>query len=752
MNEVLRLKGVFEQRKNKGGYGKPVLPPGAVVNNKHIFQCRDRLEEIFGYWRRRRELIDGALVDVLYCEVIAKSNRLKKLFTQDSKKQDSDSVVGARFSGDGKKHIITHFVSLDDLSVAIERLNGVGEILEMYFGGRISSGEFESLDTLEIDYASSGLSKTGFAQLVVDMNKVESFSIPDNLSNIEIQGQTLVSFYDVGLSVDDIAEKIGLKYSYRKVDQFTALFDYSDIVKIRQGAPNLVAMHLKNLDEVTCETMTQDMQGQISIPSPSNEPVVGVIDTRFDGRAYFSEWVEYQDLIDEALPVDTDDYKHGTAVSSIIVDGASFNPDLDDGCGRFRVRHFAVGKHDAIDIFHVMSCIEKIVAENKDIKVWNLSLGANTEIQCNSISPVAALLDKIQFEEDVIFVVAGTNKPDRENLPEHMRVGSPADSINSLVVNAVARNGKPASYSREGRVLSFFNKPDVCYYGGDEKTGDDFIRTCTNTGEYKTQGASFAAPWVTRKVAYLMCVLGMSREEAKALLVDAACGWKGVGDDDDLARLKGFGIVPKNIREIVESPSDEIRFIISGISEEYDTYNYNIPVPMDNNEFPYIARATLCYFPCCERRQGVDYTNTELDVYFGRIDNTGKIHSINENYQSIERGNTPAYITENAARRLYRKWDNTKHICQRMKRRMRARKSYDNPLWGVSIKTKERLSAKYGAGLHFGLVVTLKEINGVNRIEDFIRQCQLRGWLVHKVNVENQVDIYNQMQDDLIIE
>ena len=40
-----------------------------------------------------------------------------------------------------------------------------------------------------------------------------------------------------------------------------------------------------------------------------------------------------------------------------------------------------------------------------------------------------------------------------------MLIGAPADSINSLVVNAVNKNNEPASYSRIGKVLSFFNKP-----------------------------------------------------------------------------------------------------------------------------------------------------------------------------------------------------------------------------------------------------------------------------------------------------
>ena len=100
--------------------------------------------------------------------------------------------------------------------------------------------------------------------------------------------------------------------------------------------------------------------------------------------------------------------------------------------------------------------IRNIVASNRDIKVWNLSLGSKLEIKPNFISPEAAELDRIQSEYDAIFVVAGTNIPDGETKRE-MRIGSPADSLNSLVVNAVDFRGKPASYTRVGPVLSFFS-------------------------------------------------------------------------------------------------------------------------------------------------------------------------------------------------------------------------------------------------------------------------------------------------------
>lgn len=150
------------------------------------------------------------------------------------------------------------------------------------------------------------------------------------------------------------------------------------------------------------------------IPHPTNEPVIGVIDTQFNTNVYFSEWVEYKNMLDPNITLSKEDYAHGTSVSYIIVDGPKGNPNLDDGCGRFRVRHFGVATSLGFSSFTVLKMIRDIVASNRDIKVWNLSLGSKLEIKDSFISPEAAELDRIQSEYDVIFVIAGTNIPDGE--------------------------------------------------------------------------------------------------------------------------------------------------------------------------------------------------------------------------------------------------------------------------------------------------------------------------------------------------
>ena len=226
---------------------------------------------------------------------------------------------------------------------------------------------------------------------------------------------------------------------------------------------------------------------------------------------------------------------------------------------------------------------------------------------------------------------------------------SPADSLNSIVVNSIRRDGRPASYTRKGNGLSFFNKPDVAYYGGDY---DNKIIAYAPWREEEVQGTSFAAPWISRKLCYLIDIMGMTREVAKALLIDSAAGWEYKKSTYRNKDVVGYGIVPIDIQQILSTSNDEIKFVLYGTSESYKTTNYAIPIPIDgDNKYPFIARATLCYFPECSRSQGVDYTNRELSLAFGRVGADGRIKDINENVQD-ENG---VHIGERQSRKDFRK-------------------------------------------------------------------------------------------------
>ena len=737
MNTLLQLKGHFEQRKNPNRPGPRNLPANQELKISHVSDLKRQLSDLADFWTDKT-LFNKALVSVHYNDVVAKSNRIKDLLSE-SPKGANESIVGARFdeSENSIKHVITHCVRRDTIKKAATELGDCIKVLSAQFAGKISVSQINDINANKI--VINGMPKTKFVSLIVDCFHVDYINIDTDKDSV--QERSIVTLFETDVRSSQILRQLGISESkYQQIDDSTFVMNPDQFEIIRDAAPYLIAMTVSDITDIPAVHADDiDEDPNFSIPKPTNEPVIGVIDTHFQGNVYFRDWVEYHNEQSQDIELLPNDYDHGTMVASIIVDGPALNPRLEDNCGRFRVRHFGVAKDGRTSSSSVMRAVKRIVAENKDIKVWNFSLGSELEISKNFISPEAAVLDKIQFENDVVFVVSGTNKPDDE--PSKKRLGAPADSINSIVVNAVDFEQIPAPYSREGPVLSFFNKPDVSYYGG---TNEERINVYAPFGKKATYGTSFAAPWIARKMAFLIYKMGLTREVAKALLIDAAAGWK----RNDSSEVVGYGVVPKRIDNIVRCENDEIRFVISEVSELFDTYNYNIPVPVYQDYQPFIAKATLCYFPKCSRSQGVDYTDTELDLHFGRVKDNG-IKSIDSNIQNDE---GKFFLREGRARQLYRKWDNIKLIGEVLKNSPRAKKLYGDGRWGISLKTKERLLGNAGKGLAFGLVITLKEINGQNRMEEFVRLCALRGWLVNRIDVENQLEIFNKADADIVFD
>ncbi|MDE6016210.1 MAG: S8 family peptidase [Acetatifactor sp.] len=750
MNNLLEVKVRYNHGKRTGAPILVNLRKNGETDVRKIEQLQENLRAIVRYYESTHKYLKGYLIDVNYNDIIAKSKRISELLRPSGKKTN-DIVVGARFSDapEGQEnHIITYYVDENTINKTLEKLDETKRFLVEKLGGRAVPENFNESKEKKNDLDYEGYSKKeSIRNMIVDCSVVESLSVP-NVTADTNKESFLLTFFQTECSLSEMLEKLKIDryqypYTFYGKDTISVNRDLYQILQDR--VPYMISMISSDLSQITLEAFDQSKQRyERAIPKPSNEPTIGVIDNLFDEGVYFSEWVENTDYLDEFEPIGGRDVSrdHGTEVTSIIVDGPSLNPWLDDGCGRFKVRHFGVCV-DRISVPRLVNKIRKIVNDNPDIHVWNLSLGTDDEVSKNFISYDGSALDELQASKNIIFVVSGTN--DNRNEKEGMlRVGSPADSLNAVVVNSVKRNGLPASYTRKGTILSFFNKPDVSYYGGDYEEGER-IRACSSKDIEEVYGTSFAAPWIARKLSFLIDIMGFSREVAKALIIDSAAGWEFKTSTYRIQNQIGYGIVPIKISDILESDNREIRFVLYGTASSYITSNYSIPVPRDSdNKYPFIARATMCYFPQCSRVQGVDYTSRELSLKFGRVNGNGEIVDINENIQD-EVGHA---ASERQSRKDFRKWENTKFISKILKKN-RALNSYDERLWGISIVSKERLTTSMTSNINFGVVVTLREINGVNRIQDFITACTLRGWIVNEINLENRLTLYNKNQEEI---
>ena len=181
----------------------------------------------------------------------------------------------------------------------------------------------------------------------------------------------------------------------------------------------------------------------------------------------FSGLVEELDCVEEEK--DEEGIYHGTIVSGAALYGSlNLNENEITKCPTIGVEHFRVFpiKNLDYDLYEIIDIIEKVVPKNKDIKIYNISFGPPGPILDDSISRFTYALDKLAYEEDVLFVVAVGN--DGENILN--RIQAPADLVNGLGIGAYTyegRNLSRAKYScigngREGAKM----KPDLLAFGG----------------------------------------------------------------------------------------------------------------------------------------------------------------------------------------------------------------------------------------------------------------------------------------------
>lgn len=739
MNDAILLKGQFLSGGRLSGGGFEPIPSKERLCTDKIRRLISELAVVIDFWEKDTFGINP-LIRVEYIKIVPKSHRMRRILKV-SGRECNDLIAGAEISESSPfHHIITYSVPIFVLKTSVSLLRNICQVIDSEFNSIITAEDANDIRLGKRLFHSRLFTKTGFLEIISDCYYIESFSVRTKAN--AIKGNRLVSFYRTGLSSEELSRKLGIS-PFGKLDDDTWHLKSTEIENINKIAPYLISMSVRDFSQYSLlPENTYDTSSDFIIPDPDDEPVIGVIDTLFDEEAYFSKWVEFHNELSSEIETTSDDYVHGTEVSSLIVDGPALNHHLDDGCGRFRVRHFGIAKATRMDSLQIVRDIDRIVRSNQDIKVWNLSLGSVFEISRNSISPEAAVLDRLQYELDVIFTISGTNNGREDH--GYPFIGAPADSLNSLIVNSISPySDEPVSYSRKGPVLNFFTKPDVSVPGGIR--GGDEITVYSPRGIVRTYGTSFAAPWIARKLAYLIHIMNIPREAAKAMLIDAAAGWN---TDRKWQDVIGYGRVPVRIEDIIKCSDDEIRFIVSGISQDYETSAYNIPVPVHNGVHPFAARFTMCYFPHCSRNQGVDYTDTELSIQFGRLNN-GRIESIDKNQQG---DSNKINLSEEKARKEFCKWANVKHVAEKYSERSRSKKMYGSGLWGVIIRRTERLDNDRKKPLHFSIVVTLKNIDGENLSEQFIRLCRAHNWFTEKLDQKVFTELYAEANEEVEFE
>ena len=257
MNSILQLRGTLNQRPNSGRQGPPNIPKGAKsVESIHLKRLLKELKELDSYWQTEK-LITGALIDIHYIDVIAKSNRISGYFNKG--KKSNESVVGACFDRtDVKhpKHIITHYISNEALTDTIVKVENSIRLLDAIFNGTIKHDQIDSIKNKGIKFEDYSLSESVFLNIVVDSYYIESFSVPNREANAD--NNQIITIYKTDDDVLSILQSIGITINPGKMlgnneTAPTLLLQPDEIGLLQSKAPYLIAMSVNDLTKLSTD-------------------------------------------------------------------------------------------------------------------------------------------------------------------------------------------------------------------------------------------------------------------------------------------------------------------------------------------------------------------------------------------------------------------------------------------------------------------------------------------------------------------
>lgn len=277
---------------------------------------------------------------------------------------------------------------------------------------------------------------------------------------------------------------------------------------------------------------------------------------------------------------------HGTAVCGTILHGClsgksgKILPTPFVSINSYRV--LPLLDQNDIELYEVIDAIENIVPSEKDVKLYNISLGPAGAILDDSISRFTYALDRLTYhveegETNPLFSIAVGNQGYLEH--PFNRIQAPSDMVNGLAIGAYtfSEDGSKtrAYYScigegREGAKI----KPDVLEFGGTAE--HPFIVASNNENQVIGEaGTSLASPLAVHKIGKLMAKSeNITPHLGRTLLIHSA------EYNENLSIYEqGFGFCQNDIDNILTCTDNDVTILYSGTLLEAQTVKLPIFSP-----------------------------------------------------------------------------------------------------------------------------------------------------------------------------
>jgi subtilisin family serine protease len=475
-------------------------------------------------------------------------------------------------------------------------------------------------------------------QFKTDISKISSLDIlrpteqilgiDDNWQSGRLEAVLHPFYLDKQLSLSQfitLIEKSGLNKNNVKVKQYGEGVSFLSFIGNREMLTSISGYNpLRTVHPLLMRNLPSLSRGQIINGGPQipdfkkkSSIVVGVIDGGTErNNPYLQNYVVSEDAVSE--PEHSEYVSHGTQVCGTVLYGPlnDFNANAKLPEPFVSVKSFRVLSSNTIDpdLYDVIDAIEKIIPANRDISVYNLSLGPKGPILDDSISRFTFSCDLLSKQFEILFCVAVGNDGE---ITGYDRIQSPSDSVNSLAVGAYTkRNGnlQKAPYScigpgREGNKL----KPDLLAFGGCDQTPIHLIGSSVGQKVWN-MGTSFASPIVAGAVGL---IIGGSNKAinsltGRALIVHSVSEKNGIGHSLNL----GHGILPESMNDVITCKDKSYTLIYQGEIEPGKFAEFQIPWVNEIIQGRAILRWTVSVLTDVDAQSPDDYTSSSVETVF----------------------------------------------------------------------------------------------------------------------------------------
>ena len=393
--------------------------------------------------------------------------------------------------------------------------------------------------------------------------------------------------------------------------------------------------------EVTLDVLGYTHIVEPKAPKDDEEyPIVGILDTGIADNTYLHPWKTQETFTN--YPDEYKDQMHGTFVSGIVEYGDELNGSSYTalpGVRLFDATVYPDTNREHIYVDELVEHIREAIGRHSDIKIWNLSLGTDSEADLNEFSDFGMALDSIQDEYDVLIIKSAGNCSNFMKQMPKGRIAKSADSVRSLVVGSLAHQkglhdyaepDMPSPFTRVGPGPSSIVKPDLVFYGGN--AGMNGTTPCT-TGVpsfspdgviTRMPGTSFSTPWITRMAAELSYSM---QEDFDSLLIRALLIHNAkypahceMNMADKVTQM-GFGM-PISVQEMLYNSAHEITLILRDTLDKgsfIEMFDFPYPSSLidENGYFAGQIIVTLVNKALLDEKQAGEYCQSNIDILFG---------------------------------------------------------------------------------------------------------------------------------------